>query len=312
MSNIGVLWDSEVDWEGDKPSDVDYLNEAYELFSEVAEEKGAVVYLARFDWYKDKRLEKAYRFEDGEWKKVEDVELDVVFDKYKFDEESIPVKKDIEENLKVLNRYELEEICKDKLKTFEEFPELVPETRKATTEGAGELFEEFDKVVFKPRFSFGGKGIEFLDSIEEFEEPEDPENYILQGFIDSTEGVPDSDFEGVHDLRIYLLNGEPTMAYVRMPESGLTSNIMQGGSLEFVDLDDVPENALELAEEVAGSFEAYQPYLVALDTVFDPEGDVWIMELNSKPGLAFYGDEETKRRKRPTIERLVDQLVEMG
>ncbi len=311
MVNIAVLWDDEVEHDGDEPFVHGYLNEAYELFSGVAQGRGAEVYIARFDRYQDAVLTEAFVYSDG-WQKVEDIEIDVVFDKYRFDDETVKVKKDIESRLPVLNLFELEKVCKDKLETYRRFPSIVPETRVATRENLEDMLEEREKVVFKPRYSFGGKGIEFLDSANEFEEPDDAENYVLQAFIDAGSGITELGVEGVHDLRIYMLNGEPVGAYVRIPESGLKSNIMQGGTMRFVDIEDVPGRAMEIAEEVAEEFEKYEPYLFALDTVFDREGNVWVMELNSKPGLAFYGDDEARERKMMIMERLLERLVDMA
>ncbi len=310
MVKIAVLWDDEVEYNGGEPFVHDYLNEAYELFSEVAAGRGAEVYIARFDRYREGKLEEAFVFSDG-WENVEDAEIDVVFDKYRFDEETVRVKKEIESTLPVLNRFELEKVCKDKLETYRRFPSIVPETRTANRENIEDLLEDSEKVVFKPRYSFGGKGIEFIDSSEEFGEPEEPDKYVLQAFIDASSGIPELGVECVHDLRIYMLNGEPVGAYVRMPDSGLKSNIMQGGTMRFVDIEDVPERAIGIADEVSEEFKEYEPYLFALDTVFDSGGEVWVMELNSKPGLAFYGDEEARERKMIIMERLVEEILDM-
>ncbi|MFB6292419.1 MAG: RimK family alpha-L-glutamate ligase [Candidatus Nanohaloarchaea archaeon] len=308
--NIAVMWDSEVNWDRSVPfrEDIDHMNRTYRVFSELVLERRSKAYIANFSWYDSGRLEKAYHFDGDEWRKVEDVPVDVVFDKYKFDDETVPLKKEIQEEKPVLNDFRLEEICKDKLLSYQEFPELLPETREATEENVEEMLEEYGRVIVKPRFDYGGTGIEVLEDASGFETGE---NKLVQRFVDSSQGINELGIEGVHDLRVYVLNGENMLAYVRTPEEGLLSNVHLGGSITFVELEDVPEAALETVERVKDSFGKYAPSLYSVDMLFDSSGEVWILEFNSKPGLAFYDDEEIRQRKEPTMSGLVDSLVDM-
>jgi len=63
--------------------------------------------------------QKAYSFDGENWEKLNDVEIDVVFDKYRFDEQTIGLKKEIDDRHPVLNSFEVEQICKDKLLAYE-------------------------------------------------------------------------------------------------------------------------------------------------------------------------------------------------
>ncbi len=308
--NIAVIWDAEVNWDGERPfrNDIDHMNHTYRVFSELVLDHGSKAYIANFSWYESGKLEKAYHFDGDEWQKVEDVEVDAVFDKYKFDDETVPLKEEIQREKPVVNDFELEQICKDKLLSYKEFPKLLPETREATQENVEEMLEEYGRVIVKPRFDYGGAGIEVIEEISEFEPGE---NMLVQRFVDSSQGIPELDIEGVHDLRVYVLNGENTLAYIRTPEEGLLSNVHLGGSITFVDLEDVPAAALETVELVKEKFEEYNPSLYSVDMLFDSSGKVWILEFNSKPGLAFYEDEEIEERKKPTMQGLVESLVSM-
>ncbi|MEF8880806.1 MAG: hypothetical protein V5A72_03180, partial [Candidatus Nanohaloarchaea archaeon] len=101
MVNVGVLWDYEVEW--DRSTPFDYApDESYAYFSGLAEKEGVNIFVAKYSWYEDGFLEKAWVF-NGEWEKVEDIELDVVHDKFKSDEETLGLKRDISEDLMIIN-----------------------------------------------------------------------------------------------------------------------------------------------------------------------------------------------------------------
>lgn len=305
---IAVLWDDEIKGrDQEKPFSDEELDEAYELFSEIAQRKGKKLLLSRYDSYSDGKLDYAYVFENGSWQKTEDAEFDAVYDKYRFDNETVRFKKEIEENFPVINTFDLEEICKDKFLTYEEFPDYVPPTHNASEENVKKVIDEFGRAVLKPRFDFGGRGIEIVESVSEAENI-GKENYIVQAFVDTTEGIEELDFNGVHDLRIIGVSGEPVLSFVRTQDEGLISNVSQGGVMEFVDLKDVPEYAFELFEEVAERFEEYEPNVFALDIAFDDENRPWILEINSKPGLKVYGDQNIKNRKSVLMNRIIDSF----
>ncbi len=306
--NIAALWDAEVDEEGEKPFRKDHINTTYEYVTGLAAERDSKVFIARFDWYSNGKLQKAYSFDEGDWSKVEEVEVDVVFDKYRFDEETIGLKKDIESRHPVLNSFEVEQICKDKLLAYERFPESHPETREATQENVEDMLEKYEKVVVKPLAAHAGEGVEIIDNISEFEEGE---GRIVQQFIDSGSGIEQLGIEGVHDLRVVVVDGKPVLSYIRQPESGYVANVAQGGSMEFVSIEDVPEEAMEIVSNVTEVFED-EHFVCGVDMIFDQDQRPWILELNSKPGMSFYNEEEIKEWKKPYIEAVVDSLAEIN
>lgn len=304
MKIIGVLWDEEISWEGDKPYDGESDN-SYRVFSERAEERGVRLVQGHYQWYKDGVMEKAWIF-DGEWKKAEDVELDGVFDKFHFSEETKKLKKQMDEQVGILNNPELEELCKDKILTYQRFPDKIPETIEYSDQNAREMLDKYGKIVLKPRFAFGGKGIHIVESEEEI--PEIEEAYILQRFVDSSKGI-EGVVDGTHDLRGILVNGELKAGYVRYSD-GEISNVSQGGSQHAVSPEDFPEAALEVIEQVRNELE-YSPSLFSVDIFFDEQEKPWIVELNSKPGIGFYGDEEMKEQLIPVMDSLTEAFKQL-
>jgi glutathione synthase/RimK-type ligase-like ATP-grasp enzyme len=306
--NIAVLWDSEVDWEGSEPFKKDYMNSSYAVFSELAQDKGAEILIGNYSWYEDRSLVKAYRYGEEGWSKVENTGLDAVFDKFRFDNETVQLKKKMHQDLPVLNHFELEKICKDKQLTYEKFPKRVPETREATQKNVEELLSDYDKVVLKPRYDFGGKGISIIDKVDEFDATE---NLLVQRFIDSKSGIPELGIEGVHDLRVIVVNGEPVTGFVRTPDEGLISNVSRGGSMHHIEIEDIPDSALQIVDEVEDSFSRFGSRVYAVDFIFDENGNPWILEMNSKPGLVFYDDESIRSWKEPLMEKVVETLLDM-
>jgi len=216
----------------------DHVNTTYEYFTDLAYKKDSKIFIGRFDWYSDGRFQKAYSFDGENWEKLNDVEIDVVFDKYRFDEQTIGLKKEIDDRHPVLNSFEVEQICKDKLLAYEKFPENHPETREATLENVEKMLKKYGKVVVKPLAAHAGEGVEIIDDISEFDESE---GKIVQQFVDSGSGIEKLNIEGVHDLRVVVVDGKPVLSYIRQPESGYIANVAQGGTMEFVKLKMCPK-----------------------------------------------------------------------
>ncbi|MFB6209386.1 MAG: RimK family alpha-L-glutamate ligase [Candidatus Nanohaloarchaea archaeon] len=306
MINIGILWDEEVSWNGGKPFNGE-PDDTYSFFSDLAEEENVRIYIAKYSWYRQGALEKAWKWNEG-WEKVEQLDIDGVFDKFVFNKDTRRLKRLIADEVGIINDPELEELCKDKLETYRIFPDKVPETRKASGDAISEMRKKYGKVVLKPRYSFGAKGIHILDKGDEV--PETGENYIVQRFVDSSGGI-DGLVDGSHDLRAIIVNGEIEANYLRYNENSRISNVSEGGVKEVVDQEEFPEEAVELVEEVNSEID-FQPSIFSVDIFFDSEQEPWIVELNSKPGLNFYGDERMRENLRPVMESLLESFRTIG
>lgn len=307
MENIGFLWDKEVEWDGENPFNGDRSKD-FAKYTEIGEEHGLKIFIAHYSWYRNGSLEKAFYWNGSSWEKVHDIELNGVYDKFKYTPETRKLKEKIAEETKIVNDVELEELCKDKLKTYETFPKYVPETRKASKHNLIEMLEENKKVVFKPRYGFAGEGVHIIESVEEFEEPEKVDNYILQEFIE-TEGIQELGVEGPHDLRTIVIDGEIQDGnYVRVPDEGLISNISRGGDQVYVDKDELPEEIVEIIDDMRSEFECFQPAIFSVDFMLDNNGRPWIVELNSKPGTYYHHSVKDKEKEIPKIRNILRML----
>lgn len=309
VNRIAVLWDTEIDMQGEKPFEEEKWNIDYEAFSEKAKDRDVELFLANFREYGQGNIEEAYVYREGNWERVEEVDIDGIFDKYSADEETQKRKYEIAEEVPILNDPRLEKICKDKLETYQRFPEQVPETRRATGENIEEMIENEGRAVVKPRYDFGGKGIQILESLEELD-PVDPEDHIVQEFVDASQGVPGTEYEGVHDIRSILVSGRLVSGFIRVPDEGLISNVMQGGRMDVFLPNRYPESAREAIKEVAESLEEYEPSIYAVDLIFDSDGEPRVVELNSKPSLSFHDSEKYREDKMRVVEEIIDIFSE--
>ncbi|MFB6182570.1 MAG: RimK family alpha-L-glutamate ligase, partial [Candidatus Nanohaloarchaea archaeon] len=175
-----------------------------------------------------------------------------------------------------------------------------------------EMFDKYSKILLKPRYDFGGRGIEVYSDIEDVDRfDKGDENLLVQRFIDSSKGIPEMDIEGLHDLRIIFVSDEPVLSYVRQPKNGYISNENLGGSINYVEIEDIPEKAFEVTEVVKDCFDEYKPNLYTVDLIFDNGGEAHILELNSKPGTGFHSEETRKDYEYPLMVRIVEALKEL-
>ncbi len=306
MFNLASLWDDAVsDWELEEPFSKQQYNKDYEHYSKLAEQKDAKLFLAHYTWYKDGEMQKAFTYENGKWRKVHNIEVDGVWDAFKINEETMRIKKEMKQRHVMINRPDVDKLCKDKLETYEKFSELVPETKKASETNVEEIIERYGRAVVKPRDDWGGEGVQLVENTSEFEG--EPEEWLVQEFVDASEGISQLGVEGIHDLRALVVNGDVITGFLRQPDEGFVSNVHQGGSIEVVKVEEFPEEALEKVEKVKEEMSDLEPYLMTVDMIYDSKTEKFrVLELNSKPGMSFYGREDMKKAKSAIAETLYE------
>lgn len=307
MKNIAFLWwENEVRWGDKRPfGDKEWKNKDYAEYTEMLQKRDIQILCGEYRWYSGGKMEKAFQWNGEEWEKVENIELDGVFDLFRHSKEKYKLKNEMKEEVGIINDPEVAELCQDKLLTYNTFSEYVPETRKATEENVKQMLEEEDKVIVKPRYGSSGEGIEVIEKYTSFNSGED---MLVQEFIEADD-LPDYGIKGPHDLRILVVNGEPIGSYFRVPDEGLLSNIALGGSKIYVELDELPEKIFEIVNEVGDKLEKYEPNIYTVDFMFS-SGKPWIVELNSQPGVYYHGEGREKEWERPWMKKIVEAITE--
>lgn len=304
MKTIGVLWDDEVN--GNEFTEED-IEETYREFSKLASKHDAEVVHANYKDIEGKTIKNGFRVTESGTEEVVKVTVDAVLNKFNFNEKTEGLTRSIEDDVRIINRYDLEKICSDKFRTAQELEDLSPKTLRASKENVKKILETHGKAVVKPRNDHGGNDVSIIDNIADYHHIEEG---IVQGFIDSSGGIPGTEISGVHDLRVLVVSGEPVKAYAREPGEGLVANVAMGGSMTFLELKQLPDEAEDLYERVIERFEEYSPSFYSIDMVFDKDENAWLLECNTKPGLTVYGDPEIKKNKLPIMEKVIETLLD--
>lgn len=312
---VAVLWDRQIGGDGEVPfagEDRDYINANFARFAQVARERDVELLHADFSDLDPARaaLDRAW-VHDGEWETRGNVDIDAVFDKYKYREDTRARKWAVHEHLPVVNHPRLEEICKDKWLTYGFFEDEAPETRIATRRNIERVVRKEGRAVLKPRYMLGGDGVQVVEAVAEVEEPGDPHVWVVQAFVDSSAGVPGTGIDGVHDLRAVLVNGEVQEVYARQPGEGYISNVGQGGERTDLRPGEYPEAARPVLDAAREVFADYRPNVYSVDVMFDPDGVPALVELNSPPAIGTElpgADEENEMR---AVRAVVDVLADL-
>ena len=143
-----------------------------------------------------------------------------------------------------------------------------------------------EKIVLKPRDGNSGKEV-FIGSKEEIIKMKlnQTNDYIIQEFIDTSFGFKSIGVKGIHDFRVTIINGEIVDSYVRRPQTGLISNTSLGGIIVPVPKRKISQSVLDIIRYVDNKFKAFKPRVYSIDMMQDPNGRIYLTELNSKPGV---------------------------
>jgi glutathione synthase/RimK-type ligase-like ATP-grasp enzyme len=267
------------------PFDLLHYLETYNWLVKDMEALGAKAYIVRGASYQGKGVfSHGWEFVDDKLVEVnESIHATVIYNKGKGS--ALSTVKDC----KIINHAELDDMCVDKIRTVETFPSISPATFIANSyeeyQNLSQDFGEEEYVVLKKNYLAGGDGIYILPKNMVNESLyNDWSDLLIQEFLDSEVGIPGI-VEGLHDLRVTLVNGEPTNALIRIPQEGkLLANISQGGTGITIHLSQVPQEVFELLKVIDDKLAKFSPSIYAADFMNTSKG-YRLIELNSRPGL---------------------------
>lgn len=217
----------------------------------------------------------------------EPITVDLIFNRD--DKNTIPAIYDCP----IINHPDLDQICVDKVKTAELFSEFSPRTKAINS------YEEFietiaqwgisatEKIVVKKNFLSGGQGI-YIRPVANISKSlyESWNNILVQEFIDNSVGIPGI-VDGLHDIRIITINGEPVFMLVRVPPKGsFLANVSQGGSEIPCSLSKAPTAVLKMVASINQKLAGYGSSIFASDFVNSKDG-FKLVELNSRPAVCI-------------------------
>jgi len=266
-------------WKKAKPfSNKDYQY-SYEYFYSLCKKNNIQMYRASYEWYDyKKQLFKyawAYEGEGANWKKVKNIQPDLIYDKTKSRLEVYYKKELISERYPFINDLRFTSLIDDKLTT-------------------SLIFDKWSKKswVIKNFSESGGKDVQIIDKKNTSKIKKIEKENIVQEFINSSCGVPGVS-KKMHDLRLVFVNNKLIYAYIREPKDGsFLANLAQGGSLVVVPKEKLPKSLQPIVTYANDVFATFSPRIYSIDFMFDENKKPWIVELNSMPGLFFTPEEK--------------------
>lgn len=254
-----------------------------------------------------KYFKKAQFLINNEWITKTNVVPDVIYDKSIYEISAInkQTRKLIEANNIFYNSLKLNKILSNKSLTFNFFKQFSATTILLNDPSDIKKVDQLksSEIIIKPLSQSGGKGI-FITKKAIAKTDIISNNLfpvLAQEFIDSSK-VNNNFVKGCHDIRVIVRNNTPFYAFARIPQKNKRiANVSQGASLEVIPIENLLDNTavhdfldaiIELVEKIDTTKKLY-----AIDFIFDNDNNLWLIEMNSRPGLilakseASYQDE---------------------
>lgn len=221
----------------------------------------------------------SWQINNGELVEAGPVTVSVVFNKGRFE---------TDEKVPVFNYRDVTAVCLDKWEMYQRLKEYCPVTFfvKSREELLAILSQiTTDKVVFKPYRGAEGYGVKIQDK-SYFEHTADELVYpaVVSEFLDTSVGVPGI-WDGYHDLRLAVFDGEILYSYLRTPPEGsLLANVAQGGTFMMIEPEKLPEDVVSITKKIDQELTGCEHRFYSVDFGYTADGPK-IIEMNSELGL---------------------------
>ncbi len=302
MKKILILF-GRSDWEESRPFSNEQYRYSYEFFYTLCKKEGIQMYRASYEWYDYTRhiFKHAwiYEGEGAQWKRVDNITPDLIYDKTKGRPEVFYKKEIIGTHYPFVNDLRFTQIIDDKFLSsllFQKWSKksVIVRNQEELKKSISEITTK--KVVLKPVSESGGKGIQIFEK-DTTSNIKFSGEHIIQDFIDSSSGVPGMS-SGAHDFRLVVVNDDIIYTYIREPREGsFLANLAQGGALKIIPNENIPESVQPIIAYSRSIFASFYPKIYTIDIMFDENQHPWIVELNSMPGLYFTPEEKLSMEK---------------
>lgn len=271
------------------------LKRVYERLFRIAEKKNVRLFRAGIKNFKKGIFSTAWEYK-RKWIKLRNVSPDLIYDKCAASQEYNRIKLEIQKYVRMINSPELSRIADDKALTVKIFPSISPRTFLINNNA--QLKKQLkkirtSKVVIKPISGSGGAGVIFLERNKllkrQFETKRFPA--VLQEFIDTSSGIKGV-IKGVHDLRSVIINGNIHHSLLRLAKKGsLACNIARGAKERYLPKNKTPRSVKIMVRKIDNRLRRYGKRIYCIDFMVDQNQKLWLVELNSRPGLYGYTKE---------------------
>jgi len=290
MADIKVGMAFSKEFRGNSPlGHIQIKRPVYLRLLQLCQNKGWGVYILTKKTYQGNGIfEGSWKYSNGKFhKEKKAVKIDLVYDR----SAGIRFPPEGDNGAIWVNRRDFKILCWDKWKAYQEIRKNMPRT--FWVENQKDLPKVLPKintdwVVLKPYNGLKGLGI-FIgpkEKAKQFKFANKYKHYIAQEFVDTSKGIPNV-AEGLHDLRVAIVNNKVVWSHVRVPPKGTyLANAAAGGILTEIDYRKVPESIKGIVKEVAWKFnEEYDNPSYSIDFGVGNDGRPKIFEINDQIGF---------------------------
>ncbi len=174
-----------------------------------------------------------------------------------------------------------------------------------------------EEIVLKDRFGAGGFDVykfkmgqtnEILQVLKDHGK----KSFIIQTLIKFDKGYSYRDSTVSADIRLIHLDSKLIQTYVRMAKTGdFRCNEHQGGTLKYMAIKSIPNQIVTTSQKVIKAINRTSA-LTALDFIVSNNGNVYLLEGNTGPGLDWnLSLKENEREAKKLIKIVVNKLSSM-
>ncbi|MDL2362967.1 MAG: hypothetical protein QFB86_01130 [Patescibacteria group bacterium] len=212
----------------------------------------------------------------------------------------------------------LNDFLRNKADVFALAPEIHPITVVVSHEDVAEAVAATpgSRVIVKPVTGMAGKGVELREKHSQCSEPQ-PGGYLVQEYVDSSEGMPEFGVTGTHNIRIISIGSKAIGAIARInPEQNdMLKNDVYGAYIDPDTLPNTMKSIVDRVHEVLSKLAGSGSNVIAIDVMRgrDSSGKVVdkLCEVNRRPQRISLWDAMGKEAKRntdlPGIRKLAKQ-----
>lgn len=194
------------------------------------------------------------------------------------------------DDLEVLNRFEFDEICRDKVKTYENFTAfswktIIINSYKELEENIWKISS--DRIILKPRFWEQCMWVYAINKDEiNADLYEDWDNILLQEFLDSSVWI-EWLVDWLHEIQVFSINGVFSWARLKQPAKWSLISSATGANIwtvRWLKEKEIPTQLLKEMKKLDDSISGYPLRLYRADFVHTNK---WykMIEINSRPGV---------------------------
>jgi len=294
MKNVVIYW---CEFRGKQANLLSFLGSKkkvyLDLFDQISDSANLYLVFGRENYLGGMRFKNYHLYRNGSFQRFRgEILADAVLDRSR--SLSFP-RRSKTTNQKILNQLDFKKLVGDKWFFYKNFKKYSPKTYLCSSsfllESVLRKFSDGALVVVKPRYGMKGQDILIGDRVQ-VKQSKIKYPVVVQEFVETNNTF----IKGSRsDIRVVVIDAKPVYAVVRTPQKGsLLANVAQGGSIDEVDLNNLPKDLLGATQKIARDItKKYQNPFYSIDFGITKDGFV-IFEMNNFIGFPLIGRKNQK------------------